>query len=175
VSQRPLHPQVRISHEGIEAEVDEEIAPLIVALWRIDCLTTLSCQDNFGRVWIQFDTGDDAEHFLSAAASAFDADRGSLYQRIVASYGKSSCEVRAGHAERYPDRAGKDIDAGRDDDWWFSVTADDLALDEDEEPPADAPKAEIALSISVRFPRSDYDEVVRRIEARELTTGKNAR
>jgi hypothetical protein len=47
------HEQVRIQHEGMEAEVDKKIAPLILELWREGIKTLCSCQDypGFG-LWL---------------------------------------------------------------------------------------------------------------------------
>ena len=59
------HPQVVVSApDGYQAEVDEQLAPLIQRLWaeRVDTLN--SCQDNQGQVWVQFMTGMDTERFL---------------------------------------------------------------------------------------------------------------
>jgi hypothetical protein len=38
-----LHPQVRIEHEGVSAEVDEAMAPLVLELWRHGFDTGGSC------------------------------------------------------------------------------------------------------------------------------------
>jgi hypothetical protein len=161
-----MHPQVGISHGDFQAEVDAEIAPLILALWRIECWTVLSCQDNFGRVWISFANGGGAERFLTIVADRYDEDEGSLYQRIVSSYGESIAAVRAALKEHYPDLPEED-DAvfGRADDWWYSVGVNDLAIPDDDAPPADPPPADLTFAVSVRFPKSDYDEVLRRVEA----------
>jgi len=59
-----MHKQVRIRHGEMEADVDEEIAPLILELWRAGVETISSCQNYLGfGVWI----------IVSAAsAAAFD-------------------------------------------------------------------------------------------------------
>lgn len=46
------HPQVHIEFDGRFACVDEEIAPLILALWRRGIPTHTSCQDELGFVAI---------------------------------------------------------------------------------------------------------------------------
>src|SRR6266496_400562 len=38
------HPQVRIEHRGASADVDEGIAPLVLALWRRGYRTNGSCE-----------------------------------------------------------------------------------------------------------------------------------
>jgi hypothetical protein len=45
-----VHRQVTIEHEGQAAEVDEGIAPLILALWRGGLRTLASCQ-NISESW----------------------------------------------------------------------------------------------------------------------------
>ena len=52
----PLHPQRTLLHptEGL-VKVDEELATLLPQLWQLGCKTCMSCQDNNGKLWIQFD------------------------------------------------------------------------------------------------------------------------
>jgi hypothetical protein len=75
-----LHPQTTIRHEWREAEVDVEIAPLILALWRLGLDTVNSCQNNHGRVWIEFGSVEDGECFLDTILS-YDTDMFGLYNR----------------------------------------------------------------------------------------------
>jgi hypothetical protein len=59
----PFHPQVSVSLPGREAEVDEEIADLIIAMNAAGIDTILSCQDNNAgrgtarRVWVYIFAG----------------------------------------------------------------------------------------------------------------------
>lgn len=64
-----LHRQVRIEHNGNSADVDEGIAPLILALWRRGFQTTGSCehQDGTPVAWISFETLEQAEQFQRLA------------------------------------------------------------------------------------------------------------
>src|SRR5438874_8568503 len=70
------HPQVRIVDRGRSAWVDEELAPLLLALWRRGFRTISSCQHEAGTLqaweglniicgaaWIGFETRADAERF----------------------------------------------------------------------------------------------------------------
>jgi len=136
------HPQVKIQVYGREAEVDEELAPLITEMWysRID--TIMSCQQHdtpeFEKsglptswVWLNLPP-EDASTFCNFAAGEFDADPESLYQRISG------------------DKASKR-------NWWYDGQAWNLA---DEGQPA-----EIMFDISIRFPREDLPEVLKRMEA----------
>jgi hypothetical protein len=61
------HKQSYIAWKDKEADVDEEIAPLILAIWQAGFDTTNSCQETpmDGRVWIQFDALHGAKTFLN--------------------------------------------------------------------------------------------------------------
>lgn len=63
------HPQVTVSVGEHSAEVDEQLAPLIDALWTAGLSTTRSCQRHVmsGKVWIEFPFAEDAETFLAVA------------------------------------------------------------------------------------------------------------
>src|SRR5262249_44089247 len=63
---RKEHKQVTVRWKGMEAEVDEELAPLILTLWKNGIVTTNSCQENRpGIAWIEFLTPEDARLFLN--------------------------------------------------------------------------------------------------------------
>ena len=67
------HPQVVVSApDGYQAEVDEQLAPLIERLWaeRVDTLN--SCQNNQGQVWVEFTSAMDAERFLELLGIDFE-------------------------------------------------------------------------------------------------------
>lgn len=61
----PRHQQVRIEHEGTSADVDEGIAEVVLALWRLGFDTISSCEHQEGTplAWVGFPTVDDAERF----------------------------------------------------------------------------------------------------------------
>ena len=64
-----LHKQVGIQCVDRKAEVDEELAPIILALWRADIDTVLSCQEyEPGRAWIHFRSSWDVERFFTLVA-----------------------------------------------------------------------------------------------------------
>lgn len=62
---QPRHRQVRIEHEGTSADVDEGIAEVVLALWRLGFDTTSSCEHQEGTpfAWVGLPTVDDAERF----------------------------------------------------------------------------------------------------------------
>jgi hypothetical protein len=61
----PGHRQVRIEHEGMSADVDEGIAEVVLALWRLGFDTISSCEHLEGTAvaFVGFPTVDDAERF----------------------------------------------------------------------------------------------------------------
>ncbi len=153
----PTHPQARIEHRDLVADVDEAIASLIMALWRAGIPTVMSCigtrpddadpiiqrwwdycrsDDEPAMVWIEFGEQDHLLAFLSIAAGAYDADPESIYNRIGGMWASE-----APH-------------------WHISVDATDLNGGDyrvDDEPPA------IAIwSWSIRFPHADFPEVQER-------------
>ena len=61
------HPYATLDYHGERVEVDVEIVPLVERLWALDFDTLLSCQDQDGRVWVEF-PGPSAEQFLDLVA-----------------------------------------------------------------------------------------------------------
>jgi hypothetical protein len=77
------HPQTHIALNGREADVDVGMAELILACWRHDIETALSCQKGVGgRAWIEFPLAEDARRFLELAVPNDDSGQlGGLWQR----------------------------------------------------------------------------------------------
>ena len=79
-----MHPQVHIKVDKWEADVDEQLAPLLVELWKADWLTCKSCQAHgpSKKVWVEFAFAFCAEQFLTAIRMdpepAFDGDDADL-------------------------------------------------------------------------------------------------
>ncbi len=137
----PLHNQVDVVHPKLRQSlaVDEDIAPLLLALWRLGIDTLASCQkDGTGSIWVQFATARDAERFLSLVASIRDENgpeaADGLYRRVSAGVGGWSYEVES----------------------WD----DSLSWDESRRRIDCAGPPEIALAVSVRFPIGDYFRVL---------------
>jgi hypothetical protein len=123
-------------------EVDEGIAPLLKAIWDFGITTCNSCQENRpGVVWIEFLTTEDAEAFLTHVVSGLDplaypeADNW-LYSRIIGENGGWQYKAHPHDTREYLD--------------------DDLGIIELNATEACA----IALSLSVRFPVSDYERLL---------------
>lgn len=85
------HKQVRIKDGDFEADIDEELAPLIRELWEANLATVLSCQENRpGIVWIMFLTAGDLSEFLGIVAE-YQPECESLYRRILADTDVEGC------------------------------------------------------------------------------------
>ena len=147
------HPQTFIEHRGFAAEVDEEIAPLILEMWRAGIPTMLSCQDNGGdgaggRIWIALPAGA-AEFFLTIAAGEYSDDIDSLYNRVVRGFVPEAWE-------EFRERRA----------WHYDSTAMDVSLDLDSDGDVTLTgPTEVMLAAHVRFPRGDLDEVLKRMRA----------
>jgi len=51
----PQHPQVRVWCRLFDdyVSLDAGVAEIVLAFWRLDVATLNSCQDNFGRIWVE--------------------------------------------------------------------------------------------------------------------------
>jgi hypothetical protein len=145
VDEDPKHRQVHIERGNRRAVVDAELASVILELWRLGIDTGMSCQDNQGRVLIEFPGDSDAGKFLNMLAAAGpDAadDLASLYNRMS--------------GDRKPD----DWDAsGADRAWRYDVRPVNWAIEDGEQ----IGQHMFEFPISVRYPHSDHDEVLRRL------------
>jgi hypothetical protein len=143
------HKQVMILNPALEhmIEVDEEIAPLLNAIWKLGIATCNSCQENQpGVIWIEFSRAEDAEAFLTSIVSGLDPINSPeaenwLYSRIIGQNG-----------------------AGQNGGWRYSAHPHDFreCIDEENntlELSASEPCG-IELSISIRFPVKDYERLL---------------
>jgi hypothetical protein len=138
------HPQVQVTHpSGDLIEVDEDIVLLLNRMWRRGIYTMSSCQDQDGRVWVEFGAQRDVETFVHAL---FRDDEGgndiySFRNRVFSTWRPADDEE-----EEMFEMASK---------WWWSFNLMDLNKGEG---PVD-----IEAWHSVRFPRADLSEVVDRL------------
>jgi hypothetical protein len=135
----------------IDADVDEKIAPLVLNLWKLGLKTNMSCQNNRGKVWIDFFCAFDAEEFCNHVAEYSD-EPDSVYQRMNGGL------------------LGGDPNYG----WEYDIHPCDHGLsyewEEDEfgeEDPIESFDGEhtFIFSVSVRFPIEDLEHVENRIGA----------
>ena len=151
------HPQVLVHVPDFEmAEIDEDLAPLIQALWRSGVRTYMSCQDNApeGYAWICFPDAGEAERFMAIAIPRHQPEEGSIYDR----------------ARNVWDFPGEP--------WLFAANVEDEAVeyevDEDQDTmeehhPTGVP--EWRFHISVRFPRGDLAAVTAAVQQAVTSEG----
>jgi hypothetical protein len=125
-----------VDPDGNRIRIDVEIAPLIRRLWELGFDTCNSCQDNFGYVWVQFDSASHTEGFLTSIRRGGDAE-----------LGHRACNP-------YPvsphDRAKLATDYHAWEDSWL-IAADTNAPDDDQD---------LLISIGIRFPREHLARVI---------------
>jgi len=121
--------------------VDEGIAPLLEAIWSWGIMTRNSCQENKpGVMWIEFLAAEDAEAFLMRAASGLDPINSPeaddwLYSRIMGSMGGWQYTAHPHDAREYIDQESGTLELNA------------------------SLSCRFALSISIRFPVSDYQRL----------------
>ncbi|HJM33410.1 MAG: hypothetical protein QF868_05565 [Candidatus Marinimicrobia bacterium] len=79
------HDTVLVEYGGLNAQIDKEIAPLILETWKADIQTIFSCQEDFdlpSHAYIQFPDIYEAEEFLKISFNNDD----SLRLRISQNY-----------------------------------------------------------------------------------------
>lgn len=141
------HPVVRIEHDGKSAEIDEEIAPLVLELWRAYLWTVSSCQDVRGRVHIDFEDSATAEAFVNVVVGERSGDVESLYNRIV-------LDDEPDDWEHFRRRRVWEFGGGRPIDY------------------ADTGQPDLAFwCVAVMFPRDDLELVLQRV--REFNAAKS--
>lgn len=153
------HKTVPIEYAGFSADIDEGIAPLILELWKADIMTFNSCQENRpGIIWIEFAHPVAVEDFLNIVTS-YDEEPCSLYRRIRGE----------GWLEDLPeDEVGN---------WEYDVLGPhDIAVDEtltdNEIFESSSGPCEFAFTMSVRFPVGDYQRLLERLTAFNLSGPK---
>ena len=145
----PEHKTVHVKVGDFEADIDEELAPLIEEIWKMDFPTVNSCQENQpGVAWIEFFSSVDAAEFLDVVAGEYSDESDSLYNRIRGEWDGTSGPVQ-----------GK---------WKFDIHPVDMSIrqwyvDEGciDEEPTGAP--EFLFHVSIRFPRTDIDVLLQRM------------
>ena len=132
------HKQVRIKVDSFEADVDEELAPLLVELWKAGMRTVLSCQENRpGVAWIQFFSVDDLTYFLDTVGGCAAVEEDDLYWRIT---------------------QDADEDGGS---WEYALHPMDIAADDEADDDWHEHLPDFAFLPSVRFPRTDLPLLLR--------------
>lgn len=154
------HNQVKIKYGNRLAEVDEKLADFVIACWKNNISTCMSCQENFpGIVWVYFYDVNDSIKFLNIVAGEYDNDENSLYQRVI----------NSGHENPLfsINRKGSLTKNPKSSSWHYIVGFNDLSVNEeivDDEviTTAESP-ADLVISFSVRFPQEDLPIVIERL------------
>jgi hypothetical protein len=140
-----LHRQTLIEHDYFQAEVDVELAPLILGLWRAGLMTTMSCQeDDAGRAWLSFVDLATLERFLRQLFPKRKpkAHVESLYNRAVGTYEPHDWQEFREKRK-----------------WTFTL----IAVDLNDLAQLETETTYVSLVASVRFPRADIAAVTERV------------
>jgi len=159
------HPAMTVSHGDLAAEVDIELAPLILETWRAGIATIHSCQDmgeNVADLAARLPHLDDFVRRESGRANIGFAGSGSLEAFLDAL-------ANAGPRDAFYERMVHWAAPGA---WQLVVAVRDQGLRADEEEiggpaPDGTPLSRLeAVSFQVRFPRADVDEMTERMRRR---------
>jgi hypothetical protein len=156
-----IHKQVLIGWRGRYAEVDEELAPLIQAIWRAGIDTINSCQENQpGIAWIEFATARDAQRFLNLVAEC--PDKSELH--VV--NGRLFVGDTPFEHTLYPRVTHRGVDGG----WRYDVSLYDLGVDEEivNGQVVDTPigPSDFQFAVSIRFPRTELPLLLEKLQER---------
>jgi hypothetical protein len=85
------HPTKLVQFGDQQADIDVDIADLVLNLWKLGLSTCNSCQDNGPErfVWIEFSLVCDAEKFLNFVAE-YSEKPGSVYDRMTRAWGNAT-------------------------------------------------------------------------------------
>jgi hypothetical protein len=140
------HETKLIKFEDQQAEIDVDIADLVLNLWKLGLRTSNSCQDGVpkGFAWIEFCSAWDAEMFLNLVAE-YSEEPGSVYDRMTRAWGDETPL-----------------------DWRYDCYRRDFGVNEEELNDHEVTTSfsgthDFRLSISVRFPRKDLHFVKQQI------------
>jgi hypothetical protein len=143
------HNQVHITVDDRDAEVDEGVAPVIEACWRLGIETVVSCQENRPEMmWVNFASALDASAFLEAILPKIDDSLEGLYYRAIGLRDAEDCDVFR-----------------RERVWQWSTSVQDINTSDDlDENDAFPPRRPFFwFDVSVRFPEDDYPVVLERL------------
>jgi hypothetical protein len=141
------HETVLVTVGNESANIDKNIAPLIEGLWKLNIDTLLSCENNNGKVWIDFTSVYDAENFLNIVAK-YSEGLNSMYNRIRNEWSDPNNPTK--NIWEYDPHI---MDLGVHQE----ITKDDF-VDE-----TFSGKHEFHFTMSVRFPQKDLKSVTNRI------------
>ncbi|MEK6878075.1 MAG: hypothetical protein AABY22_00625 [Nanoarchaeota archaeon] len=144
------HKTVKVQYKDMEADIDEEIAPLILELWKRDLITINSCQGHFEEpTWIQFMSFIDAIDFIN----------------LIAKY-PSKKELKI--TKFWDTLYGHIFGYGEGDNWEYSIypmnwNIEETLINNDEIIEKCVGKTDINFQVSIRFPQKDLPEIMQRL------------
>lgn len=142
------HKAILVRWEDEEAWIDEELAPLILELWKAGIGTVNSCQENRpGWVWIEFYDTSHAVAFINIVAR-YEEGIQTFYNRI-----RQAWVPREGELEEAWEYSVHPIDMAV-----YDISVDDRYIEES----CSGPSAFI-FSLSIRFPRPDLPLILKRV------------
>jgi len=160
------HPATIISHGELEAEIDIELAPLILEIWRAGITTIHSCQD------------------VGENVSSLVADLPHLAEMVRRETGRASIGfrepqallavldalARAGPRDQFYERM---VHWATPDAWQLVIAVQDQGLQPGTSPsPALETESRLtAVSYQLRFPRTDVGEMVVRTQRYNRSAG----
>jgi hypothetical protein len=146
-----IHKQIHIQYGDNEAEVDEDIAPIILECWKNDIETVMSCQNNVpqGFVWICFMSFFDASKFMNLVANKYQKNPKSIYNRVLGNWVDDSIERKLWRYSTNP----IDLNLSQTPD------EDDVYLNETHEGDPD-----FIFDCSIRFPCTDMKKVLSQLK-----------
>jgi hypothetical protein len=150
---KSLHRQVAVAVGDRSADVDARIAPLVAELWRADIGTCMSCERHTatGKIWLAFETAEDAERFLALVVVGSDFSEWSRSEQwYFGQYEPSATLLPAGGHPAHPKG------------WEFHTTISDDSLRPDAEGDG-TPR--FRVGVSVLIPRRDYRRVLSAVTA----------
>lgn len=156
------HKQVKVEWNGMTADVDEGIAPLILALWRAGINTFNSCQENSpGVAWVEFVSAQDACEFLNLVAVYPSEDE----LRIV------NDRTYVGDVPFWETLYWRATSPGESGAWTYDVHPMNYGVEEDvindEVVSTKVGPSDFDFSVSIRFPTTDMALILERLEASE--------
>ncbi len=154
------HPATTVAHGGLAAEVDLELAPLILETWRAGTATIHSCQDVGENV---ADLADRLPHLAEVVRR--ETSRASIgFPDAPALLSFLEALANAGRRSPFYERM---VLWAAPDAWQLVIGVQDPGLERDDgqvpEPDGSPRSRLVAASFAVRFPRSDVAEMTERM------------
>jgi hypothetical protein len=151
----PEHKQVPIAWEGRYAEVDEDLAPLILSLWKVGIDTSNSCQENLHDfAWVEFPTMVDAMKFVDLVAVF--PDEGEVYTL--------SDHLFVGDASLWELSLGSFTGCGGDRHRQYGVNVHNRGVEEEVVRTCVGP-SDFEFPVPIHFRREDLPLILERLQA----------